>query len=302
MNPFVALETQIECLNTWVSRRTEMATTFGAQSSAVTDSDLFTKRMCGALIHAVPYYVAADIQDVLMRAAIGVPDDETLPDDLVPEEPLWIFLESSIPGRLLRPDPRSQLDPDGSKPVNIHQLLIYKGMSDDPDPLPVVIIGAAGTSHDQPSIYRATPYLFAPVEPSVSTVDDWRSRVAGDTTGFKDLLPFLIAFFRFIRQRIVLPSLYVPVRHEQRRIQKQRLVPSDPVVRVVQLRTTSSAARGGTADRQYSCRWIVRGHWHSYWCGVSGATRELRWLLPHIAGPPGRPLKASTTTLYAVVR
>ncbi|GAA4391765.1 hypothetical protein [Tsukamurella soli] len=69
-----------------------------------------------------------------------------------------------------------------------------------------------------------------------------------------------------------------------------------PEVTVIDLRTVRDWTIGpdGTAagaGRDYSHRWIVRGHMRTYHVGPRGQQRaERRWIAPYVAGPEGAPL------------
>lgn len=68
-----------------------------------------------------------------------------------------------------------------------------------------------------------------------------------------------------------------------------------PEVTVIDLRTVSDWKVGpdGTAPgqrRDYSHRWIVRGHMRTYHVGPGGERAEKRWIAPYVAGPEGAPL------------
>jgi hypothetical protein len=41
--------------------------------------------------------------------------------------------------------------------------------------------------------------------------------------------------------------------------------------------------RGGQSDREYHCRWLVRGHWRHYQNGAKS------WVRPYVKGPAGAP-------------
>ena len=73
------------------------------------------------------------------------------------------------------------------------------------------------------------------------------------------------------------------------------------MVRVVELRQREYQQRDESHDThtEYTCQWLVRGHWHQY------HTRDglqPRWVSPYVKGPSDKPLKAPTITAYEVVR
>lgn len=48
-----------------------------------------------------------------------------------------------------------------------------------------------------------------------------------------------------------------------------------------------------TPTRQYTQRWIVRGHWRQQAHGPGRTQRRATWIPSHIKGPPGAPLKTT---------
>jgi hypothetical protein len=116
-------------------------------------------------------------------------------------------------------------------------------------------------------------------------------------------LRHLAAMFALLEQRII-----VPVPQRASRAVRRRMAcsaparPHDPVIRVVTLRrTVSHEVRDGTTMSEWSCQWVVRGHWRMQWCPAAGTHRPM-WILPHIKGPEDKPLKSPAATLFAVVR
>jgi hypothetical protein len=80
--------------------------------------------------------------------------------------------------------------------------------------------------------------------------------------------------------------------------------PDPPLIRVVRLRR--QAVRhplddSAGAEIEWSCQWLVRGHWRQQWC-PGAHHHELRWIAPYTKGPADKPLKAPSATLFAVVR
>jgi hypothetical protein len=85
-------------------------------------------------------------------------------------------------------------------------------------------------------------------------------------------------------------------RHARRRWQHVPTGPNFGDVRVIDLRRYSM--RGGQPvgegdpdyARQWSHRWVVSGHWHTYWAGPGRTERVVRWLDPYVKGPLDKPL------------
>jgi len=75
------------------------------------------------------------------------------------------------------------------------------------------------------------------------------------------------------------------------------------LVRVVTLRRQHVARDGGdrTGEVEWSCRWIVRGHWRDQWYPRLACHQPV-WIMEHEKGPEDMPLKPPTARLFAVVR
>jgi hypothetical protein len=113
----------------------------------------------------------------------------------------------------------------------------------------------------------------------------------------------LSALFAFCGQRLLSTREERTDRGSRRRLQQQGWA-RDPLVRVVRLRRTEprTPTPGEGADSpDWSCRWVVRGHWRQHWF-PSKRQRQPIWIAPHVKGPENRPLKAPRATVFAVVR
>jgi hypothetical protein len=117
-------------------------------------------------------------------------------------------------------------------------------------------------------------------------------------------LAVLGALWAFLGQRLLVTNSEGLDRAARRRIERGRPDLRAPLVRVVTLRRREAAGgaeAGGTAV-DWSCRWVVRGHWRQQACGPAHAERRPLWVLPHVKGPEGKPLKVPRATVFAVVR
>jgi hypothetical protein len=111
---------------------------------------------------------------------------------------------------------------------------------------------------------------------------------------------YLAAFFTFIQQRIFVANAR-PIAHRAKRRQLRAVLMQEPLVRVIELRRREHLPRESTEHEpaEWSCHWLVRGHWHRY------HTREglqPRWVNPYVKGPDDKPFKAPRATVYEVVR
>lgn len=73
-------------------------------------------------------------------------------------------------------------------------------------------------------------------------------------------------------------------------------------VNVIKLRRINRNEHAiGESKVEWSHRWFVRGHWHTYYYGPGRSLTKRIWLSPYIKGPEHLPL-AVTEKVYALVR
>ena len=133
---------------------------------------------------------------------------------------------------------------------------------------------------------------------------------ARDTSGIDSdglltrfVLRRLSALFAFCGQRLLAAPAEPADRGARRRLQQQGWA-REPLVRVVRLRRTerpAPALDAGADAPDWSCRWVVRGHWRQQWFPARNQRRPI-WITPYVKGPENRPLKPPRATVFAVVR
>lgn len=89
-----------------------------------------------------------------------------------------------------------------------------------------------------------------------------------------------IEFAHLVNARGVTVDPVAIPRPQRRRFSRSRA--THPQVYFVYIGDGTSDA-GGVSDREYHCRWLVRGHWRHY------ADGERTWVRPYIKGPAGAP-------------
>lgn len=112
-----------------------------------------------------------------------------------------------------------------------------------------------------------------------------------------------LVLFYFMKQRIGVIQERRPARAERRGL--ERKFHEDPVLKVVELRRRRAPFdyERLEGEIEYSCRWMVTGHWHKYWLGTGDDRRLVpQWLAPYVKGPEDMPLKEPKTVIHSVVR
>jgi hypothetical protein len=90
----------------------------------------------------------------------------------------------------------------------------------------------------------------------------------------------------------------------RKRLEREHALEVADAVKVIQLRRAESQHRPAGEESNsvdWSCRWIVNGHWRHQYHG-SGKDRELIYVMPFVKGPEDKPLKVPTHTVYQVSR
>lgn len=111
---------------------------------------------------------------------------------------------------------------------------------------------------------------------------------------------FIKAFWALCQQRIGKAETVAVDRGARRRAQRSGVELTG--VQVVDLRrrqpTGADSDAAGTVD--WSCRWIVGGHWRQQWHPSLGQHRQT-WIAPYEKGPEGAPLKVKDR-VYRVIQ
>lgn len=112
----------------------------------------------------------------------------------------------------------------------------------------------------------------------------------------------LYAAATFIRQRIFCVNSLRAERHLRKRIERANMQ-VQPIVRVVELRRREVMGRkdGDPVEHEWSCQWLVRGHWRQQFYPSKHANQPI-WITPYVKGPDDKPLKPPRATVFAVVR
>lgn len=158
--------------------------------------------------------------------------------------------------------------------------------------------------------------FYSPIEgnPGIYPLAFWYWKIgetleiAADTSGVETpaqltRLRYVAALFAIMDQQIVVARKERADRATRKRMERDGWT-HEPMVRVVQLRRASNQhARhdSSSVPVEWSCSWVVRGHWRQQFYPSTGEHRPV-FVLPYIKGPDDKPLKAPAERVFAVVR
>lgn len=114
------------------------------------------------------------------------------------------------------------------------------------------------------------------------------------------LLKLAFAVSSFLDQRITTEERAHVERQARRRAERLDV---EPVVHVVRFRKSEARTHNGdnSHDVEWSCQWLVRGHWRNQWHPRLQRHAPV-WILPHIKGPADMPLKTPAPEVWQVAR
>jgi hypothetical protein len=125
---------------------------------------------------------------------------------------------------------------------------------------------------------------------------------------------FLLSYFRWCWQRILVPERYNPSRAENKRAIRMGRPLEDGYIKVMRLRREVEAEKSGRPETDgfyFDHQWIVRGHWRRQWYKTLGPhhnddgsfnqdSHRLIWVEPHTSGNPYGPLVIGHDVVAAV--
>lgn len=134
-----------------------------------------------------------------------------------------------------------------------------------------------------------------------------RAEGIGDDRDTRHVLEVLYrrfaAMLLFLDQKILVTRRQHAERHTRKRLDRDGWQ-QEPLIRVVELRRKERIGEKHAVERvehEWSCQWIVRGHWRQQPYPKAGDVRPL-WITPYVKGDPAKPLKPPRATVFAVVR
>ena len=111
----------------------------------------------------------------------------------------------------------------------------------------------------------------------------------------------ILAMYLFLQQEWVETPLAVLPRSFRRKLERERK--PLPEVKTVVLRRAAQAGEGHETEgsREYSCQWIVSGHWRKHWFPKEKTHKPL-YIAPYPKGPADKPLRTPRPTVYVAKR
>jgi hypothetical protein len=108
-----------------------------------------------------------------------------------------------------------------------------------------------------------------------------------------------MALSRFLDLKLTTQNPHEWSKREGKQLSRNNIDP--PSLRVVRLRRPEQKDSQGSRDVDWSCQWLVEGHWRMQWFPSEGVHKPV-YVHSYVKGPEDKPLKAKTETIFSVVR
>lgn len=299
-----ALEKQFELVDIWRGQKGEAWASImhprmmQAQGAAPSLKDI--QRMeAHELENADPYFVAKDICELIEATAPTIPDVPLLAD-MLPTPFGWVYLEKSCP---IEPPSQIEVSPFGNPP----RLKAFSWGLEYTKKAGQVTDGIGMAIYEDGT---PVPYPLEILTWPFGTGSDWGKDAGFSATKIEEdvarkrtqaICRYILTLFSFLKQRLIAISHQRVTRQTRKRYEK-RWAREAPLIKVILLRVKEYREKKGEGTEvEWSCRWIVRGHWRAQWYR-SIVSHKAIWITPYIKGPEGKPLKKPAANLFAVVR
>lgn len=119
----------------------------------------------------------------------------------------------------------------------------------------------------------------------------------------KRLSQFILAATSWLASMVLVEETPHVERHARR--EYERKLGRAPEARIVHLRRHDRPKHEPVSEeskRDYSCQWMVDGHWRNQRVGVGRSETRLTWVTGHIRGPEDKPFRARKDKVFIVSR
>jgi hypothetical protein len=289
----IALDKQAELLTYWSTHQTDLLSTYKALANRVHDDSGSAYSLNRVVINSLngdPYFVSGPIVEMIRGASEDIPSDWSINKELFITKRAFIWMDRPIALKEVRVD-------CGDAGIRPNDLKIH-GLSwcFMPEHNSVLIV-IWGTYFDTQIVQPLSNLEFEFNDKT--TLESW----VRDYFEVSNILKFLGSFLLFINQNILVSTKRKCSRSCERRIDKLApiLAPQDiHDINVISLRKAKHKSTDTHVEIEWSCQWVVRGHWRNqYYPSVQGNIPI--WILPYIKGPDDKPLR-NPEHVFQVIR
>lgn len=253
------------------------------------------------LLNGECFYWSRGIIDVVSVAAQSLPDSWCLMKQDIPAASgfFWFAKEPGIEYRGIRAFGWTLLSV-GDKAAAVYIPRNNGAMPDFDTVALVIFTGNPDFPKPLPSLSRIV--VGQPLSAWRLEQSDYAVSINANPDEFNyeyQALRLFAVMLSFIQQKILVTSRHITSRATRRRVAPSRSAEAD--INIVKLRSVvRHDHKGEELPVEWSCRWLVRGHWRDQWFPSIKKNRPI-WIRPYIKGPEDKPLR-DPGRLFAVVR
>lgn len=250
-----------------------------------------------ALKTAEPYFWSSNIATAVADSSRGLPGSTAIQLERFPASG-WFWFDRAVPL-------------EGFEPFQglLWARSLWGGVDGEEGGLVVGLYGDPGGGlqvQDSVTLLRNVSIDEAHRTAGLALADDrylsyTQSGTTSAQTDSRPVMRFFLAAQFWIAQSVVSSSRLQPDRSTRRRLSRAGYEPSDVQVITLRRRAGDSHNAGNEGPVEWSCRWIVRGHWRQQYHRSTGE-RVPTFILPYVKGPDDAPLKAPRPAVFAVTR
>jgi len=327
-SPSEFLDHYLELGKAWSSK--EKRDTFMDIVKSGADQHLEGIMMTCLFGHPELYFVSPPISALLQSAATALPMSASLlPQDFPSSKGfVWFannidvsesssYLARAIGWHIIRRRASDELEPGSqylirgmSDPVAESEVIDWLELSGNQpahidverDYVAVSIWQTFKKPSKEPSSGVLVPATVMMIPFSDSTLNMVKDRAKENPEAATAKIALVMAFLLFIQQRIFIPERALIDRPTKRRY-TQATGSEVPVLKIIQLRKALPSYDGGHDSNpvDWSCQWLVKGHWRNQWYGTLNDHRP-KWITAYKKGPDDKPFRVHKQSMNVVNR
>jgi hypothetical protein len=234
----------------------------------------------------------ADTSRAAFLASRTIPGDSVITHTMLPAPACWWFFEEPLALRW---------SPVIEEPATCSAMVVSSALDQGLHGEATIMLGMLYEFYDVPAGRLLVPCgWFTATEGE--TLNSLHARHIKAGSSAVQTFRFVLAACVWLRQRILTLGLGHIERHRRKQLAREHQQPMPSDVKVIQLRRLESSPQARTGDAEpvdWSCRWIVNGHWRNQ---PYKGDRKLIYIMPFVKGPEDKPLRVPTHTVYQVDR
>ncbi len=251
---------------------------------------------------AESYWVSGQIWEAIVTSSIDMPMDFQFSEDMAPTPHGWLWLNK--PWLIPQSDMAHSKEARSIKLAPAASAIMWGVGISAVSGAPVLAIETfhgAWNGQLVPLFYTFTH----PTNTLQQEEDRRRNELrandrVGDEVASGAVMRAVLSAFLWLKQTICVAKSTPMERHVSKRLSQLDI---EKALHVITLRRAESRSDRDVSGEpvEWSCRWLVRGHWRQQYYPSTGKHAPV-YVLPHVKGPEDKPIRVAAPTVFAVKR